>query len=67
MRVPVVQVRVMDMRVPHPAMAMRMGMGFGHGPVMDMVVMAVVMPVAVFMLHHFMQVTMLVTLGQVQP
>lgn len=67
MRMAVVQVGIVDMRVPHPAMAVRMGMRLGDRAIMGMVVMGVVMAVAVLMLDRLVQVAVLVTLGQVQP
>jgi hypothetical protein len=66
MRVPVVQVGIVDMPMAHRSMPVPMRMRFGHRSFMLVLVMFVV-DMAVLMLEGGMSVHVLVALGQMQP
>ena len=63
---PVVQVRVMDVRVPHRGVAMPVRVRLGHGAGMA-VLMVRVMHMPVRVLQHRMRVFVHVAFGEVQP
>ena len=63
----VVQVRVMDVRMPHAAMAVPVAMRFGDRTVMVVVVVPVIVTVAVIVIERFVRMSVLMPLGQVQP
>ncbi len=66
MPVPVMQIRIVDMRVPHRLVPVPMRMGLGYLPLM-LVLVVHVMHVAVLMLQRFVRMLMVMALGQMQP
>ena len=66
MGVPVVQIGVVDMRVPHRLVAMPMGMRLRHRPGMLVLVMRL-MHMAVLVLDRLMPMLMIMAFRQMQP
>lgn len=64
--VPVVQVGIVRVLVPHGLVPMPVRVRLGHRPVM-VVLMVLVMGVAVLVLHHVVDMLVLMPPGEVQP
>ena len=68
MAMPMMQIRIVRVFVPHRIVAVPMGMRLCHRPVMLMLMlMMVVMAVGVVVLHRVMAVLMVMPFSQMQP